>query len=368
MKIVIYANSFSPNTGGGERYNLDLANSLNAQGDEVTVITPVRSDSEEKFKFSVIRIPGNKVVSVWKLPKILKGISPDILHISGPTEIDFILPSLAKFLNIPVIMTYHADFPSKLGRLYNSMFGFFQFSIDTVIVQTQSDMNKLLSRMLLPKRIKKLTFNGIDTTMYRKLDDDHERDIDLVFVGRMDKEHSYKGHWNFLKILHKLAQDCGTDLRVYIVGGGEDFSRFREESSKIGIGIQFLKDACNEELIKLLNRAKYLILPSTSNSEGFGRIVLEAMYCGTIPIVSRYAGSHELVYERSCGHIIDPLKIEETSIIICKLIRNYCKESPELSSILRITETEEYSLHWVISRTRELYLEILRRRSDNKAR
>ena len=122
-----------------------------------------------------------------------------------------------------------------------------------------------------------------------------------------------------------------------------------------------MKNASDEELIKLIRRSKYLILPSTSNSEGFGRVVLEAMYCGAIPIVSKYAGSHELVYERSCGYIIDPLDVEGTSMLICKLIRNYHKESHELYSIRGITENGEYSLIWTVSKTLALYTEILRK-------
>lgn len=362
MKIVIYANSFFPNIGGGERYNMDLANSLKTFGYDVVVITPVQNSSKDCFKFPVIRIPKEKIMSIWKISKILKQIAPDILHISGPTEIDFILPALAKLMNISVIMTYHADFPSRLGRLYNSMMGLLQFSIDKIIVQTRSDMNKLLRRRLSKERIAIFPFNGIDQTVYRNLEEGNERYIDIVFVGRMDKEHSYKGYWNLLKILFKMTQNCGNKPMVYVIGGGAEFEPFREESANIGVDIQYMEDVAEEELIRVLNKSKYIILPSTSNSEGFGRIVLEAIYCGVIPIVSKYAGSHELISERSCGHIIDPLDVEGTSALICKLIQNYHRESPELSSLQYMIKNEEYSLTWTISKTLELYSEILQKK------
>ena len=360
MKIVIYANSFFPNIGGGEKYNFDLANSLNELGDEVTVITPVENKTKDDFKFPVIRIPGSRVLSTWKLLKILKILSPDILHISGPTEIDFILPTLAKLLNISVVLTYHADFPSKLGRFYNSMLGLFQFPIDAIIVQTHSDKEKLTKRLVSTKHIIEFPFTGVDTSLYGQIELAHNRDIDLVFVGRMDKAHSYKGHWNFLKILNMLSHDCGSNPRVYIVGGGEEFDLFKENCGEIGIEIKFIKDASDEELIELLNRSRYLILPSTSNSEGFGRTVLEAIYCGAIPIVSKYSGSHEVVYDHSCGHVINPLEIEETSIHICKLIRNYSADSSELSAIRSIITNQEFSLNWTVSKTRDLYFETLK--------
>ena len=366
MKIVIYANSFFPDIGGGEKYNFDLANSLNELGDEVTVITPVESKTKDNFKFRVIRIPGSKVLSAWKLLKILKKLSPDILHISGPTEIDFILPTLSKFLNIYVILTYHADFPSKLGRFYNSMLGLFQFPIDAIIVQTHSDKEKLTKRLVSEKHIIEFPFNGVDTSIYRKFNDEKNRNVDLVFVGRMDKAHSYKGHWNFLKILDMLSHDCGSNAQVYIVGGGEEFDLFKENCSEIGIEIRFMKDARDEELIELLNRTKYLILPSTSNSEGFGRTVLEAIYCGAIPIVSKFAGSHEVVYEQSCGYVINPLEIEETSILICKLIRDYHEDSHELSAIRSIIANEEFSLQWTVSKTRGIYFETLKEKFNRQ--
>ena len=143
MKIVLYANSFLPNRGGGEYYNYDLANYLALKGESVYVITPIPGKDYIKFNFNVIRTDSRILRSLPEIISAIKAIKPDIVHISGPTPLDYVVLPLLKFLRIPSLMTYHADFPSRIGRALNYAMFIFQYCVEQILVQTDGDRKNL---------------------------------------------------------------------------------------------------------------------------------------------------------------------------------------------------------------------------------
>ncbi|MEM3192516.1 MAG: glycosyltransferase family 4 protein [Candidatus Parvarchaeota archaeon] len=362
MKVVIYANSFLPDTGGGEKYNYDLARNLSLAGDDVTVITPVKCYVKDNYNFKVIRICGRQIFSFIKVFQQIRKIKPDLVHISGPTEIDYFLFPMIKVLNLPVILTYHADFPSIMGRVYNNFIGIFQHFFNYVMVQSKNDKQKLTERGVSAEKILNFPFNGIDPEKYRIIEPHRIRDIDLIFVGRMDKAHNYKGYWELLEILTKMADETSCTLSVYIVGGGSDLPKFRYEATARKLNISVFEDVTDEQLVEFLNRSKFLILPSISTSEGFGRTVLEAIYCGAIPIVSRFAGSHELVKELNCGIIIDPRDINKTSKEICSFLQDNDAILEKRKNVYEIIAKKLFSISWTVNMTREVYYKVLKQR------
>ena len=54
-QVVIYSEAFLPNIGGGENYCVDLARTLTDLGEDVIVITPIQSPTEDNFTFRVIK-------------------------------------------------------------------------------------------------------------------------------------------------------------------------------------------------------------------------------------------------------------------------------------------------------------------------
>ncbi|MHB1493653.1 MAG: glycosyltransferase family 4 protein [Thermoplasmataceae archaeon] len=320
MKIVLYANAFLPNIGGGEYYNYDLANNLALSGKEVYVITNILGQRNESYNFKVIRVDPRILFTLAKTFSIVKSIKPDIVHISGPTPIDYLILPLLKLLHIHVVLTYHADFPSKIGRIYNGFIGLFKFFLDVIIIQTESDSTKLLIRKVPDRKIVKFPFNGIDESRYKVSIPTVPRDIDLIFIGRMDREHVYKGYWNLISIIDILHKKIDTNIKVCIIGGGADYTIFKSKAQSMGLSIDFLQDVTDIQIINLLNRSKCLILPSINNSEGFGRVALEAIFCGAVPIVSKYAGSSEIIKNSGSGIIVDPLDPEKTATQIKDLI------------------------------------------------
>ena len=77
----------------------------------------------------------------------------------------------------------------------------------------------------------------------------------------------------------------------------------------------------------LSNISKAHILTSISYSEGVGRVVLEAVFYEAVFIVSKFAGSAEVVLEHQCGLVIDPLDVNGSADKIIELLRDEVKLS-----------------------------------------
>ena len=175
----------------------------------------------------------------------------------------------------------------------------------------------------------------------------------------MDRAHSYRGYWNLLRILTVMKNDLAYPLKIIIVGGGEDLPLFLEQANKNGIKVEVYENISDENLVDLLNRSKALILPSISDSEGFGRVVLEAVFCGTVFIVSKFAGSAEVVSEHQCGLLINPLDVKDSANEIVELLKDEAKMKELRYRGEALVKRWYYNIGWTIGKTIEIYNEIL---------
>lgn len=359
IKIVLFAYSFPPSIGGGEQYNYNLAHELTLRGINVNVVTSVPATDKDSYEFSVKRVRNSLLLTPVDIFSYIRKYNPDIVHISGPTPFDYILLPLLKFSKKHVIMTYHADFPSKLGRLFNSFIFMFQSCMDVILVQTESDKSKLINRSVKLGKLKKLIFSGINKDLFKLYGDNAERDIDIVFVGRMDRAHSYKGYFELLNIISHLKKILGSQPVIQIVGGGTDLPIFLGKARKNNIELNVRENVDDQELVAILNRSKALILPSINDSEGFGRVALEAIFCGCVPIVSKHAGVSEIIKEFHCGVIIDPINSEGSANKIANLLTN----KDQLDNLQKIGRTiinlGKFTAAWSAQETLNIYYKIL---------
>lgn len=125
------------------------------------------------------------------------------------------------------------------------------------------------------------------------LDTSGTKDFDFVYVGRLSKE---KGLLEFLELLD------GTE-RAAIVGEGELSEELvNEYGSQSNITIFGFVD--NEKIKGLMQRAKYLVIPSLWY-ENNPVIVMEAYSVGVPVIGSRVGGIPEIVIDSETGYLVN---------------------------------------------------------------
>jgi glycosyltransferase involved in cell wall biosynthesis len=332
--IIFYAEAFPPNRGGGENYSVELCSTLTLFGYKVELITPVESKKEDHYPFIVTRIPnpiklGGFNVNIFYIIKSLIKNRSSILHIGGPTAIDSFLILFCKIVKIPVVVTFHGQFNSKLGKLIQSIAGKLFYPLtDRVLVQSNRDMD-FLSNMNQSTKIKLLYFNGVDRNKY-KCEGYPERSkklhqnarFNFIFIGGLSTSRPYKGVEKLIMIFKKLTDTYKyNSVNLTIVGGG-DLLPTLESLAKSYVNIVFKGNLTDDELIRELCKSDALILPSVSEGEGFGKVVLESISCGKPVLVSKYAGIAELIEKYKAGLVFDPNDIECSVQKILFLLNN----------------------------------------------
>jgi glycosyltransferase involved in cell wall biosynthesis len=111
------------------------------------------------------------------------------------------------------------------------------------------------------------------------------------------------------------------------VGEGPLSNEVRKASSNLG-NVFYVGKVENKKLSKYYNAADVVVVPSIYE-EGFGRVILEALSCGTPVIASNRGGVPEAL-DQSVGILIEP-KVDE----IQRTIENLYEHPEQLANLRR---------------------------------
>jgi glycosyltransferase involved in cell wall biosynthesis len=370
MKVMIYAEVNSLTTkGGAERYIKILVEGLIKSGIDVYLVTPFRILNKNALigylKFNLISLTnsikiGKVIVNFFNLIQTIKRINPDIIHISGmPFNQVFIL-IYAKYKKIPCINTYHGENITKLGSFYNKITTFLFFNLyEKILAQTDREYEKLLKRKVKSDKLLLFRFIGVDVKKFACNDIKKRNYKQILFVGRLDENHPYKGLELLLYAIKKYNETFTDNISLKVVGGGNLKNYYEGIAHYLKIDASFLGDVSEEMLIELYCTSGLFVLPSNSEGEGFGTVVLEAISTGVPVIVSKYAGISELILKYDAGLVVDPYNVEDFAKKLNLLIYNEKLKEKYISNAYRMIKIEKLIWEDIINKTIDIYKEIL---------
>ena len=138
-----------------------------------------------------------------------------------------------------------------------------------------------------------LVVNSIDTSLF-KPEYAQEKDIDILFVGRLDD----------VKNLEYLLREIkGEAYKVFFIGEGRLKSTLLEYASQKIIDLKIVNRIDNSDLPSYYNRAKVFTL--LSKWEGNPKSLLEAMACGCISIGNDTDGINNVITHSETGIIVN---------------------------------------------------------------
>lgn len=315
MKIAFIYESFYPLHGGVENYIRHLADRYAEEKHEVSVFV---SDQNPKssLPYSVQNIKTWRFFG-YRLPKRrwlsrLKDFQPDILHYNGPHPFATAAAFSMRKLKAKRIFTYHAPVNPSNPLIRFIAFvekQFYRFLFDRIIVTTEKtkhDISRFFPKekiVVIPpgvdERFKSSRLEPLKKFLHRK--------PRILFVGMLDSNHRYKG----MDVLLKCAA-LTPDYHYVIVGDGDRKEHFVKKAGHLE-NIEFLGNIPDNKLQQQYQSAHLFILPSTSSSEGFGIVLLEAMACGVPTITTHKVGSSELLRQKKASYIVkagDPVALK----------------------------------------------------------
>lgn len=119
MRVLLVSGSYPPMSCGVGDYTAQLAKALGRRGD-VTVAVLTGIAAEGVMEEGVELLPGVRTWGIAEAPSIVGRIRrwrPDVVHIQYPThyyrKIQWVLPTLARIANGPVVQTWHEYYSSR---------------------------------------------------------------------------------------------------------------------------------------------------------------------------------------------------------------------------------------------------------------
>jgi len=160
----------------------------------------------------------------------------------------------------------------------------------------------------------------------------------LIIVARQEVE---KGTGIVLNCLPKLLSEF-PGLQFDIVGDGPALGHFVKLTKDLRVehAVKFHGKLSHENVLKCLNMADLFVFP-TQASEGFPKVVLEALACG-VPVISTNVSVIGSLLSRGGGVVVDEVSPDRLSESVAKVLRN--SEGYSNMSRLAITTASEYSL------------------------
>jgi len=203
-----------------------------------------------------------------------------------------------------------------------------------VVVVTEALRDDLLA-LGVPARKIHVVPNGANTRLFRPMEAQECRrrlgfDPDaryLCFVGQMAK---WQGLDVLLDAAARIARDF-PDLRVLLVGGGEERSRLAEQAARLGIGerVLFRGPVPFEEVPVYLGAATLCVAPLIVATHSPLKL-FEYLACARPVVASNVPGVREVIEAYACGWLAQPGSADD---LAAKLAQALCADPAELAAM-----------------------------------
>ncbi len=329
MKLVIishtehYKNADGTIVGWGPTIN--ELNHLLSVFDEITHVAmlhpgtpPPSSLAYVSSRINFIALPplgGKSVFSKLKLitnaPKVISIVSKaikesDVFQLRTPTGIGvFLIPYLTWFVKTKGWYKYAGNWnqenPSLGYRLQRWMLKK-QKRIVTINGKWENQLEQCLT-FENPCLTLEDYKNGVQMVSDKK----YNAPWSFCFVGRLEKA---KGVERIIQAFSALNDEYKSRVAyVNFVGDGDELEYFKSLGAKSGVQMNFLGFLRRDKVFDLYKQSHFFLLPSTA-SEGFPKVIAEAMNFGCIPIVSNVSSIGQYINETN-GFIITPTTSEK---------------------------------------------------------
>ncbi|WP_435747075.1 glycosyltransferase family 4 protein [Nocardioides sp. SYSU DS0663] len=318
VRVALVTPYYPPSVGGLERYTHEVARALHQDPDfEVVVITTgpsrrTRVDTEDGV--TVVRLApwlrvSNSPVSGWwpvQLRALLHRHRVDVVHAHAPTPY---LADVATYVagDRPVVLTYHSGSLVKgVGGPVDALLRTYERTV-LPRVFARADRLVAVSPVAATYATGRATVipPGVDTSAFMPAPAPTAPTV--LFVGRLQRTSRWKGVQVLVDAFASIAAEV-PEARLRVVGDGDDVPTLRAQASSLGLAsrVDWCGPLSGPDLVRAYQEASVVALPSLTESESFGMVLVEAMACGRPVVGSRVGGIPHVVRDGVDGVLVPP--------------------------------------------------------------
>ncbi|MBO9607635.1 MAG: glycosyltransferase family 1 protein [Paenibacillaceae bacterium] len=324
MRIAIFTETFAPQVNGVARTLKRLTDTLQRRGVEHLVFAPTHAGNgadDSNWMRPVGSIPfflypecRLAMPNTIAMRAELDRFKPDLIHLATPFNVGLCGLRYARKRGVPHVASYHTHFDRYLSYYHMSLavpmywkyIRWFHRTCSATFAPSLETIRTLREQQLSGMR---LWSRGVDCRLFAPVKRDSagvrsEYAIDapllLLYVGRIAPE---KDIDTLLAVMQSIASGAMRhSVHWLVVGDGPMLPDMR---AKAPANVTFTGYKSGEELARLYASADVFV--SSSSTETFGNVVLEAMASG-VPVVGADAGGvRETVSAGITGQLCAPL-------------------------------------------------------------
>ena len=338
LRISLVTETYFPQVNGVSRTLDRLVRYCSEQGDRVQLLLPRYDENSvqlpsrvEKCEWRSVALPFYKevvlpMVTVGRVENTLSRFRPDLVHIATEGPLGWAALRAAKRLQLPVVSSYHTNFPHYLQTYHASFLEPLSwrylrwFHNSTLATFCPSASSRTL---IEDKGFRNVGIwsRGVDKHRFNPGKRDHDLrrslginpdDLLMTYDGRIANE---KNLDMLVEAWRRLSehQDC----HLLFVGDGP--LRARLESMNIPRTI-FAGYRYGEELASIYASSDLFVFPSLS--ETFGNVVLEAKASGLPVVAYNVQGPKDIVRDHHTGLLVDDITPQALAIAIKEMVDN----------------------------------------------
>jgi 1,2-diacylglycerol 3-alpha-glucosyltransferase len=388
MKILTATDTYYPDVNGAAYFTYRLATLLAKRGHNVFVMCPSRSfkntiSTDEEVAVYGIRSIHLPVYQNFRISplfilgtvrRVIREISPDIVHIQNHFLIGKEAVSAARKLGIPVIgtnhfmpenLTHYLQLPAIAER-WLQRFAWRQFvrvfeQLDFVTTPTKT-ATTLLVKAGLKKKVVPVSC-GIDLERFkpsndgaylrRRFDIPTDKPV-LLYVGRLDKE---KRIDMILRALPDILRV--TSVHLVVAGIGKEKQSLEELTEKLGIQqeVTFAGFVPDQDLQNIYTVADLFVTAGIAELQSIA--TMEAMASG-LPVVAVNAMAlPELVHDGENGYLFSDGDSQMFAEKVVAILSNQTMRAEMSKKSLEIIKNHD--INKVIEKYESIYGEIINR-------
>jgi len=242
----------------------------------------------------------------------------ELIHLNTQLSRDFFGLFVAKSLSVPCVIhlrsfksakmnKYKADYVNKTNTRYIAISN--QIKKHWTDKGLNSQYFETIYNIFQPYQLDEISSNEIP------LMTDYDG-YKIIYVGRFA---DFKGIPFLIETFYQLIID-NYDVRLYLVGDGDEESKIRKKVSALNLEKHVVFFGYQKNTLSYIKNADLLVLPS--NNEPFGRVLLEAMYIGTPVIGTKSGGIPEIIEDGISGLLVDYGDVEALKKSIIMILEN----------------------------------------------